>query len=71
MRRARIDITISQENKLFLEYLRKRYGVCSSELIDGILTQLRSGKLEDDEESIIIRFLGLITLRRNRCRERG
>lgn len=69
--KARIDITITQENKLFLEYMRRKYGVCSSELIDEMLTQLRSGKIEDDGETIVIRFLGLITARRGRCYERG
>lgn len=69
--RARIDITIAQENKLFLEYMRRKYGVCSSELIDEMLTQLRNGKIEDDGETIVIRFLGLITARRGRCYERG
>lgn len=69
--RTRIDITIAQENKLFLEYLRRKYGVCASELIDEVLTQLRSGRLDEDEENIMIRFLGLITARRGRCYERG
>lgn len=69
--RTRIDITISMENKIFLELMRRKYGVCSSELIDEVLTQLRSGKIEDDGETIVIRFLGLITARRGRCYERG
>lgn len=69
--RTRIDITISMENKIFLELMRRKYGVCSSELIDEVLTQLMSGKIEDDGETIVIRFLGLITARRGRCYERG
>lgn len=67
--RKRIDITISTENKIFLEYLRRTYGVCASELIDNLLTQLRSGKIEHDEESTVIRFLGLVIVKRGRCHE--
>jgi len=56
----RIDITISNDNLIFLRYLREKYGVCASELINNLLDQLRSGRLEEDEESIVIRFLGLV-----------
>lgn len=69
--RKRIDITISSENAMFLDYIRRRYGVCASELIDNLLVQLRNGRLDEDEENIMIRFLGLITVRRNRCLGRG
>ena len=67
----RIDITISNDNLIFLRYLRQRYGVCASEVIDNLLTQLRSGRLDEDEESIVIRFLGLVIATRGRCLGRG
>ena len=67
----RIDITISNDNLIFLRYLREKYGVCASELINNLLDQLRSGRLEEDEESIVIRFLGLVIATRGRCLGRG
>lgn len=68
--RKRIDITISIENSIFLELLRKKYGVCASEVIDNLLTQLRSGRLDEDEDTLMVRFLGLVTMKRGRCWQR-
>ena len=67
--KRRIDITISTENKLFLEYMKKTYGVCPSELVDNILSQLRNGKIDEDNEIVILRFLGLVTAKKGRCYE--
>jgi len=67
--RRRIDITISNDNMLFLELLKSKYGVCASELIDQLITQARSGDIDEMDDTILIRYTGIAVVSR-KCRKK-
>ena len=65
MAKRRIDLTISYDSFYIYDYLRAKYCVTISELVESLAPLLKNAKILENENQIVIQLHGLVSVKRN------
>jgi len=65
MAKRRIDLTISYDSFYIYDYLRAKYCVTISELIEALAPLLKNSKVLENENQIVLQIHGLVSVKRN------
>ena len=70
MAKRRIDLTISYDSFYIYDYLRAKYCITISELIESLAPLLKNAKVLENENQIAIQLHGLVSVKKNCQRTR-
>jgi len=65
MAKRRIDLTISYDSFYIYDYLRAKYCITISELIETLASLLKNAKILENENNIVIQLHGLVSVKKN------
>ena len=65
MAKRRIDLTISYDSFYIYDYLRAKYCITISELIESLASLLKNAKVIENENQVVLQIHGLVSVKRN------
>jgi len=65
MAKRRIDLTVSYDSFYIYDYLRAKYCVTISELVEALAPLLKNSKVLENENQIVLQIHGLVSVKRN------
>ena len=65
MAKRRIDLTVSYDSFYIYDYLRAKYCITISELIEALAPLLKNSKVLENENQIVLQIHGLVSVKRN------